>query len=150
MKDLARRSNDYDKNDFSAALKVLDRIYARRTHGIVVIRGGAGAELTPSSTRGLGGPDSHGSDRINDNTGSKTMVNELREKALYKVKTEIANEDIKPVILPLNERYNLIIYADASFAVGDTMQSVSGYIIYLNGTPLLWGSLKQTIVVDSS
>jgi hypothetical protein len=30
------------------------------------------------------------------------------------------------------------------------MQSVSGYIVYLNGTPLLWGSLKQTIVVDSS
>jgi hypothetical protein len=78
------------------------------------------------------------------------MVNELREKALYKVKTEIADEDIKPVILPLNKRYNLVIYADASFAVGDTMQSVSGFIIYLNGTPLLWGSLKQTIVVDSS
>jgi hypothetical protein len=153
VKDLARRSNDYDKDDFTIALKVLDRIYARRTHGIVVIRGGAGAELTPSSTRGpegSGGPDPHVSIKGNDNTGSKTMVNELREKALYKVKAEIANEDIRPVILPLNDRYNLIIYADASFAVGDTMQSVSGYIVYLNGTPLLWGSLKQTIVVDSS
>jgi hypothetical protein len=30
------------------------------------------------------------------------------------------------------------------------MQSVSGYIIYLNGSPLLWGSLKQAIIVDSS
>jgi hypothetical protein len=30
------------------------------------------------------------------------------------------------------------------------MQSVSGCVVYLNGTPLLWGSLKQTIVVDSS
>ena len=29
-------------------------------------------------------------------------------------------------------------------------QSVSGFIVYLNGVPLLWGSLKQTIVVDSS
>jgi hypothetical protein len=27
---------------------------------------------------------------------------------------------------------------------------VSGYVIFLNGTPLLWGSLKQTVVVDSS
>ncbi len=27
---------------------------------------------------------------------------------------------------------------------------VSGHIVYLNGTPLLWGSVKQTIVVDSS
>jgi hypothetical protein len=43
-----------------------------------------------------------------------------------------------------------VIYTDASFATGETMQSVSGYIVYLNGTPLLWGSLKQTIVVDSS
>ncbi len=75
----------------------------------------------------------------------------IREKALlYKVKNEIANVDIKPIVLPINKRYSLIIYADASFAVGDTMQSVNGYGIFLNGTPLLWGSLKQTIVVDSS
>jgi hypothetical protein len=47
VKDLARRSNDYDEDDFRVGLKVLDRIYARRTHEIVVIRGGAGAELTP-------------------------------------------------------------------------------------------------------
>jgi hypothetical protein len=78
-------------------------------------------------------------------------MNELREKSLYKVKKdEIADEDIRPIILPINKRYNLIIYADASFAIGDTKQSVSGYVIFLNGTPLLWGSLKQTIVVDSS
>ena len=69
---------------------------------------------------------------------------------MYKVKDEIADIDIKPIILAINKRYNLIIYADASFAVGDTMQSVSGFVIFLNGTPLLWGSLKQTIVVDSS
>ncbi len=129
---------------------MLDRIYARRTHGIVVVRGGAGTELIPSSTRGADGATSESREQETDNTGSITRVNELREKALHKVKNEIADEDIRPVILPLNKRYNLIVYADASFAVGDTMQSVSGYIIYLNGTPLLWGSLKQTIVVDSS
>jgi hypothetical protein len=66
------------------------------------------------------------------------------------VKDNIADEDIRPVILRLNERYNLIIYSDASFAIGDTKQSVSGFVVYLNGTPLLWGSLKQTVVVDSS
>ena len=54
-------------------------------------------------------------------------MNELREKALYKVKDEIADEDIRLVTLPLNERYdNLTVYADASFAVeGTIMQSVS-------------------------
>jgi hypothetical protein len=31
------------------------------------------------------------------------VINELREKAIYKVKDEIADEDIRPVILPLNK-----------------------------------------------
>ena len=54
------------------------------------------------------------------------------------------------VDLPINLRYDLLAYGDASFAVGDLKQSVSGYVVYLNGVPLLCGSLKQTIVVDSS
>jgi hypothetical protein len=58
--------------------------------------------------------------------------------------------DICRVVSPVNPRYRLIVYADASFAVGDLKQSVSGFIIFLNGVPILWGSLKQTIVVDSS
>ncbi len=85
-----------------------------------------------------------------DDTGVAAGFNELREQELYKVRDEIAAEDIRPIILPINSRYRLIIYADASFAVGVLKQSVSGYVIYLNGTPLLWGSLKQTIVVESS
>ncbi len=43
-----------------------------------------------------------------------------------------------------------MVFGDASFAVGETKQSVTGYVVFLNGVPLLWGSLKQTIVVDSS
>ena len=50
----------------------------------------------------------------------------------------------------MNPRYSLIVFGDASFAVGATKQSVTGYVIFLNGVPLLWGSIKQTIVVDSS
>ena len=153
VKDLARLSNKYTEEDFGSALKVLDRIYARRTHGIVIVRGGAGSELVPSSTRASAPrvPDvSDHSSLQSDDLGTISEMNELREKSLYKVKEDIADEDIRPVILPLNERYNLIIYSDASFAVGDTKQSVSGFVVFLNGTPLLWGSLKQTVVVDSS
>ena len=107
----------------------------------------------PSSSRAV---DDNGSTVGNvlsqpgDDIGTHTEMNEMREKALFKVKEDIADEDIRPVILRINERYSIVIYADASFAVGDTMQSVSGYIVFLNGTPLLWGGLKQTIVVDSS
>jgi hypothetical protein len=153
VKDLVRLSNCYLPEDFQAALKVLDWIYLRRSHGIVIVRDGAGKEIVPSSSRST--PDADGAAVVaaeprSDDIGSRTGINELREKALYKVKDEIADVDIQPIMLPLNKRYTLIIYADASFAVGDTMQSVSGYVIFLNGTPLLWGSLKQTIVVDSS
>jgi hypothetical protein len=153
VKDLARRSNDYTGDDYREALKVLNRIHARRTHGIVILRGAAGTEIIPSSTRALqeiGVKISAESGSQTDNIGSVSTMNELREKALYKVRDDVADLDIRPVILPLNARYNLIVYADASFAVGDRMQSVSGHIIYLNGVPLLWGSLKQTVVVDSS
>ena len=140
VKDLARLSNDYTEDDFQSALKVLDRVYSRRTHGIVIIRGGAGSELIPSSTRASCPcvPEMKGNViSESDDLGSMTEMNELREKSLYKVKDEIADEDIRPIILPINKRYNLIIYADASFAIGDTKQSVSGYVIFLNGTPLL-------------
>ncbi len=51
VKDLARRLNEYTAKDFKDALKVLDRIYDKRTYGIVIMRGGAGSELIPSSSR---------------------------------------------------------------------------------------------------
>jgi hypothetical protein len=54
------------------------------------------------------------------------------------------------MVLPVNLRYRLMAYGDASFAVGETKQSITAFVIYLNGVPLLWGSLKQTVVVDSS
>ena len=153
VKDLARRSNEYKESNYLDALKVLGRMHDKRTHGIIFLRGGGGTEVVPSNSRNgiqISGNLSPETVCKGDDTGSSTNFNELREKALYKVREEIADEDVRPVILPINSRYRLIIYADASFAVGILKQSVSGYVIYLNGTPLLWGSLKQTIVVDSS
>ncbi len=50
-KDLARLSNSYTEDDYNAALKVLQRIYVRRQHGIVILRHAVGRELVPSSVR---------------------------------------------------------------------------------------------------
>ncbi len=57
---------------------------------------------------------------------------------------------IKKTLKPTNKRFTIVAYSDASFATEISKQSVSGYIILLNGTPWLFGSLKQTIVVDST
>ncbi len=105
----------------------------------------------------------------NDDTGMIIVdgENELRTQLLCKAKLSEGdssegdssmdysvpdpdNLDISRVVLAVNNRYSFLAYGDASFAVGEMKQSVSGYVVYLNGTPLLWGSLKQTIVVDSS
>jgi hypothetical protein len=63
---------------------------------------------------------------------------------------DVEGLDLCRVTLRVNSRYTLVVFGDASFAVGASKQSVTGYVIFLNGVPLLWGSLKQTIVVDSS
>jgi hypothetical protein len=44
----------------------------------------------------------------------------------------------------------MVASSDASFAVSETRQSVSGFVVMINGIPILWGSLKHTIVVDST
>ncbi len=167
VKNLARRSNEYTGKDYDEALKVLKRVHARREHGIVITRGAAGRELVPSSSRqtvtgGLAEDASDSSAHPRDDTGLPILgaESELQQRSLLLAQRvsplgEYAVPDpelvdIARVSMPVNSRYRLVVHADASFAVGERKQSVSGFIVYLNGVPILWGSLKQTIVVDSS
>jgi hypothetical protein len=162
VKDLARLCNSYTPADYTQALKVLRRVSDRKQHGLLFHRGSAGRELVPSSTRT---PLVCGETCFDDlGLVIDTDQNELRQKLLCK--TALDSSEVSPISsyavpdpdgldlvrvhLPVNSRYSLTVYGDASFAVGPLKQSISGYVIYLNGTPLLWGSLKQTIVVDSS
>jgi hypothetical protein len=168
VKDLARRSNAYTEVDYKEAMKVLKRIFDRREHGIVITRGAAGKKLVPSSSRSVipsheGDGDSLTLDSPSrDETGAyiAESQNEVLQRSLllaqrvpfgseYTV-SDPENLDICRVLMPINIRYGLVVYADASFAVGERKQSVSGFVIYLNSVPILWGSLKQTIVIDSS
>ncbi len=164
VKDLARRSNEYTAADYKEAMRVLKRVFDRREHGIVITRGAAGKELVPSSSRpALPSHDEESLDSLShDETGGfiTGSQNEVLQRSLFLAQRVLpASEytvpdpeglDICRVIMPVNSRYRLVVYADASFAVGERKQSVSGFVIYLNGVPILWGSLKQTIVVDSS
>ena len=149
VKDLARRSNNYTMDDYTDALKVLERITSQRGYGIIFRRGGAGREYIPACTR-LGG----GSDDMESgySIGDSTEINELEETNLYKLDPLVddVSLDLKKTLADTNTRFTKVAYTDASFAVGETKQSISGFVILINGTPILWGSLKQTIVVDST
>ncbi len=84
--------------------------------------------------------------------GISDCQNELKEHDIYKLDmiTDDAALDIVKKLAPVNSRFTKVAYSDASFAVGVSKQSISGFIVYINGIPLLWGSLKQTAVVDST
>jgi hypothetical protein len=159
VKDLARRSNDFTVTDYQDALKVLTRISERREYGIIYRRGSAGREYVPASSRPEGGlilePEKyvHTMAQTSEySIGDAASFNELDEKNLYKVDhlMDDATLDILKDLAPTNKRFTKVAYSDASFAVGETKQSITGFIIMINGTPLLFGSLKQTVVVDST
>jgi hypothetical protein len=123
-------------------------------------RNSAGKELVPSASRSpdllVVIPES------NDKTGHliPTDGNELTQRSLCLARSpantspyavdDLDGLDLTRISLPTNPRYSLVVFGDASFAAGDLKQSVTGFVIFLNGVPLIWGSLKQTIVVDSS
>ena len=189
VKDLARRSNDYSKDDYDEAVTLLRRMYGRRDHGIVYRRGGAACIFVPASSRLEGdlndeiygnGQDTDYIQRLTNATdkyeaavaaqpyddiplsskvrisaytiGDETMLNELAEHDLYKLNPLVDDDqlDITKLLAPTNSRFKSVAYSDASFAVGLTKQSITGFVIYINGTPILFGSLKQTVVVDST
>jgi hypothetical protein len=150
VKDLAKRSNSFTIEDYNDALQVLDRIVSSKHYGIIFRRGGANKEFIPSKTR-LGG----GLENVDEevySTGDQGQVNELEENNLYKLDPEFddASLDIAKVLADTNNRFTKVAYSDASFAVGETKQSITGFIVMINGVPILWGSLKQTVVVDST
>jgi hypothetical protein len=163
VKDLARRSNNFTADDYADALKVLDRIKERRNCGIIYRRGGAGKETVPRNSR-LGGDFDNqearttGSDstakmmvKPTYSTGDATIINELKQSDIYKLDEHEDHQlDIPKHLAPANPRFTKVAYSDASFAVGESKQSITGFVVMINGTPILWGSLKQTVVVDST
>ena len=157
VKELARHCNSYTLKEYNIALKLLRSLDP--TTGIVFLRGGAYREQTPQLTRRGGVSDTEHD--ANDTEGesdhfdgfdiaSTDVVNEFGLKDLYRDEDSEEKLKEKDPDMPSTKRFRIIGYSDAAFAVNDLKQSVSGWVIYLNGTPLLFGSLKQSVVVDSS
>ncbi len=135
VKDLARRSNNPTPEDYQDALNVLRRIWKRRTDVIIFQRGGAGLELVPSQIR----PDA-----------PPTTIAAFYAGLLPDLMPYPSPPTIEGPHFPINHRFSQLGYTDASFAVGEEKFSISGWVIYVNGTPLMWGSMKQTTVADST
>jgi hypothetical protein len=72
-------------------------------------------------------------------TGDQGQVNELEENNLYKLNPDVddATLDIAKVLADTNNRFTKAAYSDASFAVGETKQSITGFIIMIDGVPIL-------------
>ena len=70
---------------------------------------------------------------------------------MYKLdEHEDSTSEILKELAPTNARFTKVAYSDASFASTEMKQSITGTLVMINGTPILWGSLKQTVVVDST
>jgi hypothetical protein len=143
VKALARRSNNPTPADYQTAFKVLTRIFKRRHVAIRFVRGSAGREWVPSSVT-RPDPTSHVFSELKP-------YDEVDDFSLHPVLTETQIELAIPATpLPTNPRFSQVGFTDASFAVGDLKVSITGFVIYVNGTPVLWGSSQQTSIADSS
>ena len=151
-KALASKCNDFTAADFSTAMKLLYRMRDRGSQGIIFRRGGATSIRIPPTHRPGKGEDGSPTAPTTDayHVGAEDLIDEFGEKDLYRDCDAEQDAQDGPPDLPTTQRFKIVAYTDASFAVTDKMQSISGWVVYVNGTPIFWGSMKQTVVVDSS
>ncbi len=85
-------------------------------------------------------------------TGDQARLNELEEYNLYKLDPDVDDVtlDIDKILADTNTRFTKVAYTDASFAVGETKQSISGFVILINGVPILWDSTCSAEYVAAS
>jgi hypothetical protein len=149
VKELARHCNAPTPSHYNSAFKFLKRIYNRRTAVLRFQRGSAGRELVPSNSR---------SDALILSLSADVSVlppiafsSVPAPEPTSAVLTDMQRHfDIVEPPLPVNFRFSIMGYTDAFFAVGDTKNSISGFVIFVNCTPLMWGSMKQTTTADST
>jgi hypothetical protein len=125
----------------------------RGSQGIIFRRGGAQSIRAPPTHRP--GKGENGNEETTTATeahdvGAEDLIDEFGEKDLHRdCDAEQDAQDDTPD-LPTTSRFKIVACTNASFAVTDKMQSTSGWVARVNGTPTFWGGMKQTVVVDSS
>lgn len=76
-------------------------------------------------------------------------LSELKKVLMYLRDTRDFTIDILKAHYP-DGKVKLYAFSDASFANEEGRRSRTGYIIYVNGTPLAWKTKKQTLVTTST
>jgi hypothetical protein len=145
VKDLDRRSNAPTPADYQDALKVLKRIFKRCSSVIMFKRGYAGRELVPATTRpeppvsSLALAAALGADLplLTDDPPSSSNTQSDVFRSFDFMQTQL---EIPEIVLPTTSR----------LTVGELKESISGYTIFVNGTPLMWGSMRQINGADST
>lgn len=148
VKELARKANQCTAEVYALGLKLMYRLQDRGSKGIIFRRHGAGKETVPANRRST---DECGH-KTSYYVGAADVIDEFGERDLYR-SCDVEEDDAIATAtahIPDSDLFTIVGYTDASFAVNEKMQSISGWIIYCNGSPILWGSLRQTVVVDSS
>ncbi len=102
--------------------------------GIIFRRSAAGREYIPANTRHGGGFENVGDDEVPYSIVDEALFNELEKNNLYKLDPDLDDEslDIIKTLAPTDDRFTMVAYSDASFAVGETKQSISGFNLFLD------------------
>ena len=148
VKELARNCNDFGPVEYAVGLDLMYRLQKRGDKGIIFRRNCAGKEFVPPNRRML----SDTGKRIPYYVGSEDVIDDFGEKELYRSCDAVEDAEVAAArdLVPVSKLFTIVAYTDASFAVTKKMQSISGWVIYCNGVPILWGSLRQAVVVESS
>jgi hypothetical protein len=123
-------------------------IIAALSHlGIIYRRGGAAHVFIPPMAR----PDkivNLSSPKPAPHNGHYEMIDDFERSDLYTGDDYDADDSYAEY--PVNDRYKLTQYVDAAFAVDPLMRSITGAITLLNGGPITWAVVKESLVVDST
>ena len=152
---MARRSNAPTVSDYADAVKVLKRIYKRRHVAILFKKGYAGRELIPSQTRPI--PDAP-STLPSESASVLSLATTVSLPDGHLSQSDVLDHfatmdtalDVPAIPLPTTQRFTTVAYTDASFAVGEFKDSTAGYVIFVNGTPIVWDSMRQPDGADST
>ena len=128
---LARYLSNPSEEHWKAAKRVLVYLLQTKNHGVLISRNFRSASGDPKNASASG--DQKNAAASGDPTNDAHSVKEKRS--------------MKSVL----EKSELVLHTDSDYATDpDERKSVTGYLIYFNGTLVSWGSKKQPIVAQSS